>query len=800
MRADPAVVWANRAAFAIPVAVALGAGVYAILKLWSLELTPTLDDLGLFNPIYMLLHTGHLTYPIYPVADSAKIAYVHPPGDPIIVALTMWLTGWPAMAAAAATVLLFLLIDFVVISTGRFSPAAKIALIGGTYAGIVLWAFPTYIRPDLRLAGAWIGGLVALEAARHADWALGRLFLGAFLIALVPTLHYPGSAAVLAIAIYGIWIVRDRGWKRARTGLAALSVGAAIVLVPYMALFVIPWWHDISQYVLQTNRSSGGIIGAIRLHRQVYRAIGQDRLGGSLLHNLALPFTKWGIPVVLVTTPVFYARRETRGIALGSLPQLLFLLLFTHTKGAGNLDYYLPEFILYYAALLYVVLLAVGAVVHAVVRRSRAVSAIAVGLAGAALVIVCVTSGPATYTAIGGADSHATHAEMELARAATEPTLPRNALLLNNPSLGLWYITGATRVYPFWRDLAYAPDYSAYNLRAYLAGFTAIAAGEEANFDTFAVYNKQRQGVSNWYASGLLKPYRFYWGDTRTLGLRFVLLSEQRHRVEGSVLRDGRTMEHYVESPGGPYVLASVVCPVTASIVTAFPGTLQAPMFLPGPSAQNVDPYVDAAAGIRRLAVQTFLANRTTWQSRWRPLAVSESCTVRDLVPLRLAWRKTASQVLAHWHDREVTFPSFVAATNGLYAPAVPTARVGAPLDLSKLAVTGTSSHVTGGVDILGPAQLYAEIAEVPFSVPNRGRSWLVVRGILKHGTLDLCILDNAGCAIRRTLAAGARGPFYVPVPVDVAKKTGLLLYVQNEQPGASELVISSVRVIHATG
>lgn len=804
--------WARRAAFAIPLAVALGVAVYAFLELWYLELTPTLDDIGLFNPIYMLLHTGHLSYPIYPVADSDKIAYVHPPGDPIIVAFVMWLTSWPAMAAGAATILLFLFLDLVVISTARWSAAAKIAFIGGLYVGIVLWAFPTYIRPDLRLAGAWIGGLVALESARLAGWSLGRLVLGAFLIALVPTLHYPGSGAVFTIAIYAIWVVRDLGFERARRALVALGVGAAIVLVPYAALFIVPWWHDILTYVRQTNTNSPGILGAIRMHREIYHVIGQRRLGGSLLYDLALPFTKWGIPVVLVTTPVFYLRRETRGIALGSLPLLLFLLLFTHTKGAGNIDYYLPEFILYYAAVTYVALLAVGAAVRLVVRHVPTAPALAAGLVGAAVIALYASSGPPTYSAIGiGGNHHATRAEMELARAVTEPTLPPNALLLNNPSLGLWYITGATRVYPFWRDLAYAPDYSSYNLRAYLAGFTAIAAGEAATFDTFAVYNKQRLGVSSWYASGLLKPYRFYWGDTRTrgiywgdtrtLGLRFVLLSEQRHRVEGSVLRDGRTMEHYVESPGGPFVLASVVCPVTATIVTAFPGVLQATMFLPGPSPANVDPYVDAAAGVHRLAVQTFLASRTTWETHWRPLAASEGCAVRDLVPLRIAWRKSPSQVLAGWHDREVLFPSYVAAANQLYAPAVPTSPVGAPVDLSQLSVHGTLRRIGHGVDVAGPSQLYAEMAQMPIAVPKNGRSWLAVRGSLKHGKIDLCLLTNDGCAIRRTLAGGATGTFYMPVPAAAVRQNGgLAFYVQNEQPGNSEVEIDSVRVVRASG
>ncbi len=110
-----------------------------------------------------------------------------------------------------------------------FQPSRlKFGFLAGIAAGAVAWGGTSFLRPDDRLAISFIAGLIALESGRLAGWALGRLCIGAVLVCLSATLHYPGSADVFAVAIYAVWVVVERrSLRRAARPLAALAVGSA---------------------------------------------------------------------------------------------------------------------------------------------------------------------------------------------------------------------------------------------------------------------------------------------------------------------------------------------------------------------------------------------------------------------------------------------------------------------------------------------------------------------------------------------------------------------------------------------
>lgn len=798
---------------ALGFAVAIAVGAYAVIQLWFINVQPGFDDQGLFNPIYLFSHAGNVTYPIYPFPGSTEAYFVHPPGDAVVVGAFQWLTGWPGMASGIGSLLAFVFIALGLTAWSRFSFPAKVGFCVGIAAGVVAWGGVWFLRPDDRLAISFIAGLLALETGRLAGWSLWRLFLGAGLVCISATLHYPGSANVFAVAIYAVWVVYERRSLRlAARQLAALGLGSALVLIPYGALFVIPFWSDIQTFANAANQALApgydGVLGAFRLHRDVYHYIYETQIGGPFLNGLASPFTRLGIPLVFVTTPILYWRRETRGIALGSLPGLLFLLFFTHTKIDRNSDYYTAEFTLYFACLAYLSLLAISwatrelLAVNWATHRVRLAGLLRIGVAGAAaaavLAIVFLKADPVSLTG-SGRDWHPDHADMEIARAATAATLPSNSVLIIDPAVNAWYTGGGWTDYAGWREVGSATDLSQLNLRGYFDSVTGVAAPAET-WEGWTAYNVQRQTVGNWYSDGLLKPFRFYFGRTQAPesppDMRYLLLSPRPQPVVGNVLQ-GSTVTRYVQAPGGSHVLVETLCDVSAPAVKTLPIADQVQIFLPGRT--NVDPYVDEQQGHRRYAMQTFLDTRTDYLNNRRPELRHEGCQIKGVVPLQVAWKRPASKILDDYDKvdqrKVIQFPDYISAINALYSPNVAVQRVPRGVASNLALSQGASERFSAsGQVVRTPRQLYSEAGVFPLRLEPGRRNWVLVDGKVTQGQIQLCIYSNGSCAATRTIPAGQRGPFYIPVPTPLPPNPQL--FIGNQAPGsASEIDITDVGV-----
>jgi hypothetical protein len=788
---------------ALGVAGAAAVAVYAVIQLWFINVQPGFDDQGLFNPIYLFSHAGHVTYPIYPYPGSTEVYFVHPPGDAVFVGAFQWLTGWPAMAAGIGSLLVLIFVALALIAFSRFSLAVKVGFFAGIAAGVVAWGGVWFLRPDDRLAISFLAGLLALETGRLGGWATGRLFLGALLVSLSCTLHYPGSANIVAVAIYAVWVVRERrGVRPAARPLAALALGSALVGIPYVALFAVPFWNDITQFAHAANQALAsqyqGVLGAFRLHRDLYHYIYHAQIGGPFLSALASPFTRFGIPLVFVTTPILYWRRETRGIALGSLPYLLFLLLFTHTKVINNVDYYTTEFTLYYACLGYLAVLAVSWSAQRL--RLAVVPRIALtGAAGAAVLALVFHFAVPTSLFVSGRDWHPDHADMEIARAATASTLPSDSRILIDPAVNLWYTAGGWTDYPMWRDLGYAGNLSSLNLRAFFASFTAVGAPEET-WEGWTSANIQHQATGNWYADGLLKPFRFYFGriipGQGPPDIRYLLMSPRAQPVVGNVLQ-GDTVVRYTQAASGSHVLVETLCDVSAPAVKTLALPYQVTIFLPGTT--NVDPYIDEQHGHRRYAMQTFLDSRADYVSNQLPALRREGCQIHAVVPLGVASRRPASQVLDRYQQidrrRVIKFPDWVSAVNALYAPAVAVQRVPDGVASSFAPASGGSERFTGSGQIVRtPRQQFAEAGVFPLRWQPGRQNWVVVHGRVTEGEIQLCVYSNGACVTQRLLARGQRGTFYLPVPMPLPANPQL--FIGNQATGsASAIVIQDVGV-----
>jgi hypothetical protein len=143
---------------------------YAIFYQCFSERQVYFDEVGLYNPVYMYLHYGRMTYPAH---DQFDVMYIHPPVYYWLVALMMR-TGLSIYhAAGLITVLVFALFAGLT-AWSRFQFPVKCAMLFGCFLGAFVWNEALVLRPDLILALSWAAGLVALETARLPTSSIRR--------------------------------------------------------------------------------------------------------------------------------------------------------------------------------------------------------------------------------------------------------------------------------------------------------------------------------------------------------------------------------------------------------------------------------------------------------------------------------------------------------------------------------------------------------------------------------------------------------------------------------------------------
>jgi hypothetical protein len=119
--------------------------------LWFAEWEPNGDDLGLFNPIYMYVQTGHLTYPIY---DEFNEIIIHPPTQDFVLALIMRATGLTVEGASVVPLAVWVTVAVLMLLCSPFSQPARFGFLFAIFVGIIVWAPLSYIRPDAHQAAA----------------------------------------------------------------------------------------------------------------------------------------------------------------------------------------------------------------------------------------------------------------------------------------------------------------------------------------------------------------------------------------------------------------------------------------------------------------------------------------------------------------------------------------------------------------------------------------------------------------------------------------------------------------------
>jgi hypothetical protein len=517
-----------------------------LLAAYSSDRGGAVDEVGLFNPSYVDLHYGKISYPVYDHWDSMV---VHPPVHYKIIAAFMRL-GLTYYYAEATPALLLLLAGVLLIAYSGFPVPVKIGLLCGLVGPIAIFATQDLelfgMRPENHINAAWLAGLIALESGRYKNWEPKRLFVGAFLLTYASGLHYYAAPALLGIPVYMIWSVVQLGWRRAVRPLLVLTAGGLLFGIPYLRLFLIPDWTQVVAMLRSVPQE--GIREILRHHIVQYHVWASGHIG---LFGLELAF-RWGIPAVLLSTPILIAIPATRALGLAALPLELFVLLFAGHKHAY---YFVHEVSLYCIAAVAGGAMLIDRLASMVPRRPLLTRRIA--LTAASLIVggtLLAAKWNAGYSAIL---PEVRLQDAEIARAAGKEMLGPNARV--GSRIGAWYSSGGEHWYQPSPDLLWRKFPPNFDVAQFVSRFDAVA--EYAHMSS--VTNNDRNGtLSSWYADGTLRLGGFFFTDSNQELSYLLLRGTPASPIRGYALRH-RNLVRFEENAAGDYELLSLACPVT---------------------------------------------------------------------------------------------------------------------------------------------------------------------------------------------------------------------------------------------
>jgi len=744
---------------------------------------------GLFNPIYMFLTTGRMTYPVHYAFDEMVI---HPPIHYLEIALLMK-AGVPGPLAVALVPWLLCLSALGLLTFSAVSWRLKIALAWGL-AGTIAFSSPYggILRPDLHLFLAWVAGLVALESGRAGGWVTWRLAAGAALVTYASAIHYFGAVAFLAVVPYGIAALRERGRAGARRACMALVAGGCLVGIPYLVFFVVPHWAGIMA-IVKAVQGAGGSGEAFRKHLADYAGglTGVRRLGlGSLLlaglYRARVPVFLWSVPGL--------ARAETCVLAAATLPLCSFVLF--HSQGK-SMWYYMPEAFVALSAAAYLV----AAVAEAVARRGN-VAAVARWGSGLFLSWTVVAPAITLYHRDLTPITALPVLAIDVLRAAARQIVGRNASI--GGRIGAWYTSGAHEWYDVAGDLLWQESLAGIDPPSYFRGFDYLV---EHAANSYVTANREGRTLGTWYADGTLHLHGFLFAHRRGFqdfdpeGRRalaptgtayhdaLILSARPANRITGFHL-SGRTLWRFSSAPEGTHVFVALVCPLTdPALVNRWDLPNFNQIFLP-PTAPPKDGASLFAVRASPQEPQPSIVTSLLPESRWREIEpkMRAECRVRDLYTGTLE-RMDAMTLYRQEHpfDQPMVFDRArwkrrVAHPEG---PLVPVARV---------ALAGG-----GEATIRTPPTPWAYGAELPlaWSKERRGAGYLKARFRVREGVIGLGVVNRErNDFITRLEFPASPNEYCVFVPLPRLQKAGAVVVQTWEKAEAALVEVKELSLV----
>lgn len=578
-----------------------------------------LDELTLYNPSYMVSHYGRAAYPVFYRYDATII---HPPLHSGAIGLLNFL-GFTWYYAEATPVALWFLLAIWVAVRGAFPVTVKLGLLFGIAFLMSVGpglGFPYFgTRPEGHVEAAWLAGLLLLEDGRLKAWSSPRLFAGALALTWASSVHYYATAAIAGIAVYLVWCLKDLGWKRGWPRALALTAGALVFAVPYLAWYVLPHFREIVEWI-RNQQGGGGVVVSIRSHFDLYALWAK---GAAMPRLVAWPMAS-GIPLMAISTALLFAVRGTRGMALAALPlEATIFLLAAHKQPV----YLIHEIAIFGAAV------AVGALAGAEWLIGRWLPAKwRAAVPPVAAILFGLYLWPGNYRAAAGAISFKPRTnEAEVARAAVRRILGPHARVAGR--MALWYSSGAEDYYNVQMDLNWVPDIRVDPLSLF-ENFDAVADYGNSSAETHA---PQRATISSAYADGALRLRGFYFSAADP-DQQFVLLATQPvSAVQGYAILGGR-LHRFDQHPDGDYELIAAACPDLPETpserwASRWPGTASAVLYLPGPrpdGATNVVTILTPGSS-QRASAEISRSCRELFRARGGVTAADTDALIREL-------------------------------------------------------------------------------------------------------------------------------------------------------------------------
>ena len=764
--------------------------VASILYLAFLDRQISFDEIGLFNPSYMLLHYGRITYPIHGHFDDMVI---HPPTHYLVIALWMKL-GFSLFHAAAVMPILSFLAAGWLLFISPFDFSAKVGLLFGTYLAALVWTPTLTVRPDVSLALAWIAGLIGLEAGRLANWDPKRLFAGSLFLVYAATLHYPGAFCWTGVLVYVVWVCRRLPWREARVRVAAMGAGIALIGIPYLVLFLIPYRHEIAE-VLQQVQGKGGPATAFHLHIVAYKVFASLRpafaLNQPLVQMLLTPLWSWLTPAFLIGPPLLFAFPSTRGLALASLPQLLFIGFGARHKDPVFPGYFTPELIVYLSGVITALAAAALWLTARLPWRAARVILLTLGLVG--LTSLALRDKPSVCGSLVRFTPNLD--DMELGRAASREIVGSGAFI-GSTSLGAWYTGGAAHFYEVSPEVLYGPAF-AIQPKEYFSRFDGLVIDQQNSWMTS---NKERISLSTLYLAGDLHLKGFWFDDRRAnteSQLSWMMYAAAQSPVRGYVIR-GHRMYRFDQSPDGDSILFCAACQMKD---LRNDGRFESYLTLFFPSAAGDD---DPRYGPDSTPlIRTLLVSKEQFQRDVLPQATR--CQVRDQIAGRMV-EVDSGAMLARLRATDSTiqfYRSFATALGGTgRLNAANTNRLPGVVAIRAMQALNPQSHVVlrgGSEDVRTAPTRWWDAASITINhAKSAPGAFLYIRGKVLDGVVGISIRGHEQNSIlgSEALWGSHDGVTEIYIPIASFDDSERVVIRNQRENGQSEILIEDAAVV----
>lgn len=764
--------------------------VYVLAMYFFVPRGSEIDEMGLFNPVYMKLNYGRMTYPIY---GHFQGMYVHPPVRYSEVAALMR-AGFTLPYAEEFIPSLLMIGIALALAQSKLSRGSKLCLLFGFFISVT-WMTDIdgslrTLRPDEQLALAWFLALVLLQDGYLRGWNLLRLSLGSFLLTYASGLHYYGVVAFIGAGFYVIKALRSLSGTQLRQVLTAIVAGGCAFGIPYILLFVLPELRNIVQFSGQVQ-AAGGWLSPITKHYAQYSywksLIAPFHTGAPPATELLYPAFYLKIPLFLAGPALLAWKRDLRGLAVASLPITTFVFAYSQGKSVG---YYLPELIIYFSAVALLLWFVLEKGVKLVAPRFAQPIVALLFLTGA-----CWGT-QAGYPLYGPSLSQrkVLIAPMEIMRACARRLVGPNALI--GGRLGLWYVSGAQSWYEISPDLLWKSDISDISLPEYFSRFDYVV---ENNHMSNTTLNSSLESLPSWYASGILKLHGFVLNEQHNVMDFLIFKTSTPSKIAGYIVDEQRAF-YFNESPAGDFVFGSRVCefeswPAVNRYNLPHFNAIYLPKAAPQDSSRSFLP--NAHANDPQSAVVTFVMPSKDFDVRHN--AIDAGCHVLDTARGSLTEIDVNELLASRGQAPPMHFNRNVEDSEAKRFDDKTVALPGFNLDHMVLAYSKANIQTRGPVKVVTTSKerySFAASIEMP-DVALPEPAWVAVRLHVSKGQLGIGILDEKknSFILRRFEDAGdASKTIYLKLKPTAGRKA--LIIENGDYFGPSTAEIESVRVI----